>query len=88
MTGEILHDSSDLHFPNIQEIFTTLNIVILQNFCNSEKCLEIQEALAEYQGQAASNSSEKKESKKSKIPKFNKKKKEKKSKIPKFKKSE
>ena len=57
-------------------------------FCNSEKCVEIQEALADYQDQAVSNSSEKKESKKSKIPKFNKKKKEKKSKIPKFKKSE
>tara|TARA_Y100001970_G_scaffold264143_1_gene350446 strand:- start:5675 stop:5998 length:324 start_codon:yes stop_codon:yes gene_type:complete len=57
-------------------------------FCNSEECKEIQEALLEYQEQEIKGKSEKKESKKSKIPKFGKKKKEKKSKIPKFKKSE
>ena len=54
-------------------------------FCTSEKCTEIQEALEEYVVETK-GSTEKKESKKSKIPKFDKKKK-KKSKIPKFKKS-
>ena len=56
-------------------------------FCTSEKCTEIQEALASYEEQDVKGSTGKKESKKSKIPKFGKKKKEKKSKIPKFKKS-
>tara|TARA_Y100001936_G_C15560556_1_gene402086 strand:- start:217 stop:540 length:324 start_codon:yes stop_codon:yes gene_type:complete len=56
-------------------------------FCNSDKCTEIQEALEEgYAGSEITGKSEKKESKKSKIPKFGDKKK-KKSKIPKFKKS-
>ena len=54
-------------------------------FCTSEKCTEIQEALEEYAVETK-GSTGKKESKKSKIPKFDKKKK-KKSKIPKFKKS-
>tara|TARA_B100000965_G_scaffold179549_1_gene149744 strand:+ start:390 stop:710 length:321 start_codon:yes stop_codon:yes gene_type:complete len=55
-------------------------------FCTSEKCTEIQEALAAYEGEVKGTGG-KKESKKSKIPKFGTKKKEKKSKIPKFKKS-
>ena len=93
---------SSISFPEFQLVPTNCTKKKIENcgaylydkktgttyFCNSEKCVEIQEALADYQDQAASNSSEKKESKKSKIPKFNKKKKEKKSKIPKFKKSE
>jgi len=56
-------------------------------FCNSEKCTEIQEALEEsYVDGETTGKSKKKESKKSKIPKFGDKKK-KKSKIPKFKKT-
>ncbi|MBA33270.1 MAG: hypothetical protein CMI84_00190 [Candidatus Pelagibacter sp.] len=58
-------------------------------FCNSEKCVEIQEALAEFSSEEVSGKTGEKKSKKSKIPKFgDKKKKKKKSKIPKFKKSE
>ena len=56
-------------------------------FCTSEKCTEIQEALAAFETEEAKGTTGKKESKKSKIPKFGTKKKEKKSKIPKFKKS-
>tara|TARA_B100001996_G_scaffold183077_1_gene139932 strand:- start:514 stop:825 length:312 start_codon:yes stop_codon:yes gene_type:complete len=52
-------------------------------FCTSEKCTEILEAL---EGNVEQEATGKKDSKKSKIPKFGKKKK-KKSKIPKFKKS-
>ena len=52
-------------------------------FCTSDKCTEILEAL---EGEVEVEASGKKESKKSKIPKFGKKEK-KKSKIPKFKKS-
>ena len=54
-------------------------------FCTSEKCNEILEALEDYTDQEVKGNTGKKESKKSKIPKFGKKKK-KKSKIPKFKK--
>ena len=57
-------------------------------FCNSEKCVEIQEALAEFSSEEISGKTGEKKSKKSKIPKFGDKKKKKKSKIPKFKKSE
>ena len=53
-------------------------------FCTSDKCTEILEAL---EGEVEVEATGKKESKKSKIPKFGKKEK-KKSKIPKFKKSE
>jgi len=53
-------------------------------FCNSTKCTEILEALAEGEEEVKGTTGSKK-SKKSKIPKF-KKKKKKKSKIPKFKK--
>ena len=56
-------------------------------FCTSDKCVEILEAL-EMEGEIEQQTSGKKESKKSKIPKFGQKKEKKKSKIPKFKKSD
>ncbi len=54
-------------------------------FCTSDKCTEILEAL---EGEVEVEATGKKESKKSKIPKFGQKKEKKKSKIPKFKKSD
>lgn len=57
-------------------------------FCTSEKCTEILEALEEIsEEESEQNTTVNKESKKSKIPKFDQNKEKKESKIPKFKKS-